>query len=356
MTDSKREPENTGKIRGSNTKRGGNVLIFVVAAVLALSAGIGFSHFRAQRTARMDSVSRELLPDRDTSSNRFEPSPDTSVATRSPQVTAEEKQRIRKILDHQAGLPNQPVSGSGYVEPLGIDGGAVQMEMVWVPPGTYTMGSDDGHGDEKPAHTVEISHGFWISKYEITQAQYEAVMKRNPSFLQGYNFPVERLSWQDCRDFAHKLSGDTGRNYRLPTEAQWEYACRAGTSGRYCLGNEFDTLPRCAWYQNNAGNRPRLVGLKEPNAWGIHDMHGNVAEWCLDWYHSDYYKTSPGRDPEGPMQPEIIDLRVIRGGAWNMLAPALRSAFRYALSYQYGYRYTGLRLIAEPRRERDENE
>ena len=98
MTDSKREPENTGKIRGSNTKRGGNVLIFVVAAVLALSAGIGFSHFRAQRTARMDSVSRELLPDRDTSSNRFEPSPDTSVATRSPQVTAEEKQRIRKIL------------------------------------------------------------------------------------------------------------------------------------------------------------------------------------------------------------------------------------------------------------------
>ena len=254
---------------------------------------------------------------------------------------------MRQILDRQAGLPTQPVNGSGYVEPLEIDDGAIQLEMVWIPPGTFTMGSDEGHGDEQPAHTVEISRGFWISKFEVTQAQYEAVMKRNLSFSKGGNLPVERLSWQDCGEFTAKLSGATGRTYRLPTEAQWEYACRTASSSRYCLGNGFERLPQSAWYKTNAGTGSHPVGLKEPNAWGIHDMHGNVAEWCLDWYHSDYYKTSPEHDPRGPLQPEIIDLRVIRGGAWNMLAPALRSSFRYALSYQYGNRYTGLRLVAE---------
>ncbi len=182
---------------------------------------------------------------------------------------------------------------------------AKRFEFVKIPAGEFMMGDkDDG-----PIHRVKISQGFEIGKYEVTQALWEAVMGNNPSRFKGSDLPVETVSWEDAQQFISQLNSQDKRyQYRLPTEAEWEYACRAGTTGDYA-GNLYEM----AWYENNSGNQTHPVGQKKPNAWGLYDMHGNVWEWCADWYDSDYYRNSPTTDPQGP---STGSSRVHRGGVW----------------------------------------
>ena len=224
------------------------------------------------------------------------------------------------------------------------------MEFVWIRPGSFKMGSPSSErgcddesrhcDDEGPVHKVEISQGFWLGKYEVTQGQWKAVMGRNPSEFQGDDRrPVERVSWRDVQTFIGRLNDAAGESlYRLPSEAEWEYACRAGSSGRWA-GRR---LGDYAWYRKNSGYGTKAVGGKSPNRWGLHDMHGNVAEWVQDWYDEDYYASSPRMDPRGPASGSY---RVLRGGHFISSAQYVRSALRYHTSPSNNDGHFGVRLV-----------
>ena len=191
------------------------------------------------------------------------------------------------------------------------------------------MGDAKGDEDERPVHKVTISRPFYLGKYLVTQEQWQAVRgPSNPSSHKGSEHPVENVSWPDCRKFIEALNAKppaaTGR-FRLPTEAEWEYACRAGSSTRYSFGDSAADLGRYAWFDGNAEENSHAVGLKQPNAWGLYDMQGNLWQWCADWYGGDYYKGSPGTDPSGPPSGQY---RVQRGGAWLFGPDFCRSAAR----------------------------
>jgi len=204
-------------------------------------------------------------------------------------------------------------------------GGGVKMEFVLIRPGTFTMGCEKGQAsDEKPAHEVTITKPFYIGKFEVTQEQWKAVMGENPSHFAGDKNPVERVSWPDCQTFLRKLAEKVpGQTFRLPTEAEWEYACRAGSVSEYCYGDDDRVLGDYAWYGGNSAGETHPVGQKKPNAWGLYDMHGNVWEWCSDWYGS--YKAEEQKDPAGPADAQG---RVLRGGSWNYGPVYCRSAGR----------------------------
>ena len=211
-----------------------------------------------------------------------------------------------------------------------------------IPAGEFMMGSENGRPDEKPVHRVRISQAFGMGKYEVTQAQWEAVMGDNPSDFGGANRPVENVSWNDAQVFIGKLNASDGRYvYRLPTEAEWEYACSAGSNG-----DDAGKPGMVAWYDGNAEAMTHPVGRKQPNAWGLCDMRGNVFEWCEDWYDSDYYARSPGVDPHGP---ESGMFRVKRGGSWGAPASFLRATARDMFSPNYRFDYVGFRLARTPR-------
>jgi WD40 repeat protein len=205
--------------------------------------------------------------------------------------------------------------------------------------GKFLMGSPDSDGDaqseEKPQHLVRITRPFYLGVYPVTQSQYEALMGKNRSFFKGDGSrPIEVVSWEDANAFCQKLTGEVpdewrGSVCRLPTEAEWEYACRAGTSTRYCFGDDDAGLGDYAWFRDNSGNATRSVGGKLPNAWGLYDTHGNVSEWCQDWYDDKYYASCPGEDPVGPSQ---ASCRVFRGGSWILFAGACRAACRDGLA------------------------
>ena len=205
--------------------------------------------------------------------------------------------------------------------------GGETMEMVYVAPGSFTMGSpssEDGHIDDETQHRVTLTKGYWLGKYEGTQRQWESVMGENPSFFKGPDRPVENVSWNDCQKFIAKVDDEARRQFgggaRLPTEAEWEYACRAGSSGPYAGNGNLNDM---GWYDGNSGSTTHPVGQKKPNAWGFHDMHGNVWEWSRDWYGA--YKDNVN-DPQGPASG---DDRVLRGGCWINDARDCRSAYRY---------------------------
>ena len=204
------------------------------------------------------------------------------------------------------------------------------------------MGSTNGEADEKPVHQVMIKYSFYMGKYEVTQAQWQAVMGDNPSHFTdcGSNCPVEQVSWNDAQKFIQRLNQmNDGYTYRLPSEAEWEYACRAGTTGDYA-GN----LNEMAWYSENSGRRTHAVGQKQLNAWGLADMHGNVWEWCQDWYHETYY----GAPSDGSvwLSGGEQKSRVLRGGSWDFNASSLRSASRLDSSFVYSFNRFGFRLAA----------
>jgi len=207
-------------------------------------------------------------------------------------------------------------------------GGGVRMETVPIPAGMFTMGSGkDRFGDERPVHEVTISQPFYLGKYPVTQEQWQVIMGNNPSRFQGAKRPVDGVSWNGAQDFCREMSAKTGQTVRLPTEAEWEFACRAGSTTDYCFGDKEAALTEYAWYEGNSSGTTHTVGQKKPNAWGLHDMHGNVWEWCQDWYDRSYYANSPRVDPQGPARSDL-GAHVLRGGAWHVEAPYCRSAGR----------------------------
>jgi hypothetical protein len=224
--------------------------------------------------------------------------------------------------------------GGSITGPYGI-------EFVTVAAGEFQMGSTNGYSWEQPVHRVIISKSFQLGKYEITQGQWKVIMGSNPSYFKGDdNLPVEQVSWDDAQAFMAKLNAlNDGYRYRLPTEAEWEYACRAGTTGDYGGTGNLDEM---GWYNNNSGSKTHAVGTKKANTWGLHDMHGNVWEWVQDWYSSDYYSSSPLTDPPGPTSGSG---RVGRGGGWGSGAGGCRSAVRNAGSPGGTYDFLGFRLL-----------
>jgi formylglycine-generating enzyme required for sulfatase activity len=199
------------------------------------------------------------------------------------------------------------------------------MQFALIPAGEFQMGSVNGFDDERPVHTVRISKLFYLGIHEVTQGQWEAVMGNNPSQFKGdANRPVETVSWELVQKFIDKLNTrEGGTQYRLPTEAEWEYAARAGSTTAYSFGDDISQLGKYAWFAGNANNTTHPVGKLQPNAWGLYDMHGNVWEWVQDWYGT--YTAEPVTDPQGPTSGSY---RVFRGGSWCRDAGTCRSACR----------------------------
>lgn len=213
--------------------------------------------------------------------------------------------------------------------------------MVFVQGGTFVMGSNDGGSDEMPAHSVTVSD-FHIGKYEVTQKQWRQIMGSNPSFFKGDNLPVENVSWNDVQEFIAKLNEMSGENYRLPTEAEWEYAARGGKKSKNYTHSGSNNLDEVGWYWDNSGNRTHDVGTKQPNELGIYDMSGNVGEWCNDWYDVNYYQTSPSSNPQGANSGRS---RVLRGGAWGGDNRYCRVADRGWGAPEYRVNLVGFRLV-----------
>ncbi len=214
------------------------------------------------------------------------------------------------------------------------------LEMVVIPAGSFQMGSDKGQDDESPVHTVQIK-SFWMDRYEVVQSQFKKFEFPDPSHFKGENQPLEQINWTDAALYCNERSIAEGlqpcydeetwecnfeaNGYRLPTEAEWEYACRAGTTGPYSFGSDTQKLQDYAWFTDSASGKTHPVGQKKANPWGLYDMHGNVAEWCNDLYAESYYTDSPAENPKGPTEGTE---RVLRGGAWNSSADSCRSSYR----------------------------
>ncbi len=258
----------------------------------------------------------------------------------------------------------QGTGGGGKEITVPLPNGAT-MEMVWIEPGTFTMGTteeqeqslrnkglwSDWYENEHPAHQVTISRGFYLGKHEITQAQWSAVMGTQPWSGQSYvqanpSNPAVYISWKDVQELVRKLNQAAGEEVcRLPTEAEWEYACRAGTNPLRSFGDEASQLGEYAWYDQNAWNvglaYAQPVGTRKPNPWGLYDLHGNVLEWCQDWWYR-VYTTEAQIDPTGPATGSD---RVIRGGDFNDGARLTRSAIRYYDDPDYRSYLIGARLV-----------
>ncbi|MBX3176682.1 MAG: formylglycine-generating enzyme family protein [Candidatus Hydrogenedentes bacterium] len=279
-----------------------------------------------------------------------------------------------------AVAPGIAWNGAGVPDPGEVRtvdlGGGVQLELVWITPGAFMMGSSDSldrsefgpevrsHKSETPRHEVEISRGFWMGRHEVTNAQFRRFRPgHNSGAYRGFSLdgdaqPVVNVSWEDARAFCDWLSSETGFAFRLPSEAEWEYACRAGSSELYAEGDTPASLRGFANVMNPsvAGvlgfdwtpfpwedgiSVTSAVGQFRPNAWGLYDMHGNAWEWCADWFDEGYYARSPARDPQGPSSGTV---RVQRGGSWSDTPWYCRSAFRNARSPELARVYDGFRV------------
>jgi formylglycine-generating enzyme required for sulfatase activity len=203
---------------------------------------------------------------------------------------------------------------------------SVEMQFAWIPPGAFLMG-DDSIRNEKPVHRVTLTRGFYMGVYPVTQAQWRAVMGWAACKFPDEDRPVEMVSWSDAQEFCEKLRGLLRKAIRLPTEAEWEYACRAGTQTTYSNSDDEDELGDVAWYDETSDEETHPVGELSPNEWGLYDMHGNVWEWCQDLAESPY----PGADRVDPQGPATLKspLRIVRGGAWDNPATSCRSAARH---------------------------
>ena len=204
---------------------------------------------------------------------------------------------------------------------------SIGMRMRLIPPGSFLMGSPPSEGnrwDDETQHPVTIDRPFYLGVCQVTQAQWQAVMGNNPSRFKGDDRPVEQVSWNDCQEFCRRLSEREGKTYRLPTEAEWEYACRAGTTTAYYFGDDAASLAEYAWFWENSDSQTHPVGQKKPNAWGLHDMHGNVWEWCADWYRP-YQREVEAAEEQNPFRGSF---RVYRGGSWLNGASGCRAAYR----------------------------
>ena len=294
-------------MKNTHTRTVGRITLLI--ALCLLLQAIYTESARAQRRARRRSTA-------------------TRPATPAPPTQSAEQTR--------ASAPDTVKPGTVMSNQLG-------MEFVYVPSGGFMMGSNTGGTDERPARRVTIRRGFYIGRYEITQAQWQVVMGTNPSNFKGEDLPVEQVSWMDAQMFVKKLNERNDPfTYRLPTEAEWEYACHAG------MGSEgMGALDVIAWYFNNSAGKTHPVGLKQPNAWGLYDTLGNVWEWVEDVYHESY-RGAPvdgsawlaGGDPK---------YRVMRGGSWIDNAFYCRANERIRAAPESRQRNSGLRLVAVAR-------
>jgi len=260
-------------------------------------------------------------------------SPPTAPSTAPPPANA--PFNVSKAKEHQ----------EAWAKYLGVEvetDNSIGMKLSVIPAGTFIMGEG---GD---AHEVTLTKPFMLGTYEVTQGQYQRVMGTNPSKFKGVNNPVETLSWDEAVEFCRRLSElpaekAAGNIYRLPTEAEWEFACRAGTTTRYSFGDNESELGQHAWWNGNSGKRTHPVGIKLPNALGLFDLHGNVREWCQDRYES--YPRGAVTDPTGAASGSD---RVNRGGSWYDTAGLCRSAFRYRLYPSGRNRHYGFRVCLSP--------
>jgi formylglycine-generating enzyme required for sulfatase activity len=284
-------------------------------------------------------------------------------------VVADPSDEANRTATAQEGVvpANEPrsIAGRKLVE------NSIGMKFVRIPKGTFLMGSppdEVGSSDDERQHEVTLTRDFYLGVYEVTQAQYKKVMGKNPSYFTGdkvaerhpqtgrfvkdvdsANHPVENVSHDDAVEFCRRLSElpdekAAGRRYRVPTEAEWEYACRAGSNTAFSFGNESADLGSHAWYEANSNEMTHAVGGKKPNAFGLYDMHGNVWEWCSDWYDEKYYASSPGTDPKGP---DSGSFRVLRGGSWVSVPSNVRCACRYDHAPGRRSSYNGIRVVLE---------
>ena len=279
-------------------------------------------------------------------------------------VESVEKNRTYVLVLNQMGMSSNPADVSTTVSTVSVspvqvpavpsntisddvitipvkDG--ICIEMVKVEAGTFMMGATsemkDSYGWEKPVHQVTLTNDYYMGKYEVTQALWQAVMGSNPSEYKGDNLPVETVSWNDCQKFISKLNSLTGRKFRLPTEAEWEYAARGGKESRGYQYSGSSNISDVAWYDENSGSKTHPVGTKQANELGIYDMTGNVWEWCSDWYSS--YSSSSQTNPTGS---DSGSARVSRGGGWNCNASYCRLSVRFYYTPDFRLDILGLRL------------
>jgi len=259
----------------------------------------------------------------------------------------EEKKRkeLEAFLTAETTTQNAVKKQQAWARKQGVDvtfTGQAGIEFVLIPAGTFIMGGETGYDDSKPPHQVTLSKPFYLGTYQVTQSQWKTIMGKNPSKFTGDTRPVEQVSWNDGQEYVRKLNSREGVNmYRLPTEAEWEYACRAGTGARFCFGDDEARLEEYAWFDDNSKGETHPVGQKKPNLWGLYDMHGNVWEWCQDWFAESYYKVSPDKDPQGAKNGSF---RVFRGGGWFDNAGGCASAYRYRDAPGGRFNYLGFRL------------
>jgi len=287
-----------------------------------------FSHFSIQEFC----VAKHLLEEK-----VFKPSKPIRVSDLMFQwmVTLNKTPNFADLLDFK----------DAQIENIKI-GNSVGMEFVGIPGGAFMMGSpadESGRFDDERLHEVRLTQGFLMQTTPVTQAQWQAVMNHNPSKFKSYgdNCPVENVSWDDVQAFIRRLNKRKGWiHYRLPTEAEWEYACRAGSETAYCFGNDAEQLSHYAWYEKNSAKHPHPVGQLKPNAWGLYDMHGNLWEWCADWYGA--YSNIAVNNPPGP---STGGDRVLRGGSWSNIARLCRSANRFRNDPSVRNAGVGFRLV-----------
>lgn len=319
------EEETARQGKGNGKKNRIGVLVAVVMVVIVVLTTVGGL---VQQSNRREKAERER-----------------------EQVAIAERARQDSIADAQAEMQRQAREAEARRRATSnrtIRVGNVSFEMVYMQGGTFQMGAtaeqgSDAYDDEKPVHSVTLSD-FHIGKYEVTQGLWKEVMGENPSYNKaGDNYPVEMVSWEDCQRFIERLNSRTGLNFRLPTEAEWEYAARGGQKSRgYKYSGSTYDLGSVAWYEGNSGNRTHPVGQKQANELGLYDMSGNVYEWCYDWYGR--YSSSSQRNPSGPASGAS---RVLRGGSYSYNARYCRVSNRY--NFGPGYRYdSGLRLVLAP--------
>ena len=264
---------------------------------------------------------------------------DTQVA-KLPQAGDTQVAKLPQAGDTQVAKPRQ----AGATKTVDL-GGGVKLELVWCPPGTFTMGS------LMAERRVTLTKGFWVGKYEVTQRQWQAVMGKNPSRSKNAvpDAPVDSVSWDDCQTFLKKLNARLAGKlpeectYRLPTEAEWEYAARGGALSKGFTYSGSDNAGEVAWYDDNSDGKTHPVGEKKPNELGLFDMSGNVWEWCQDWYGD--YLLGAVTDPTGPRTGQF---RVCRGGGWNFIARFCRSAYCFSCTPAYSYYFLGLRVALAP--------
>jgi formylglycine-generating enzyme required for sulfatase activity len=293
------------------------------------------------------------------------PGKSAEMAALKAQLAAAEK--AREEAERKAAAMSTtpvPVTTGGFASSRGMEGsraGEVRsfggIEMVWCPPGEFMMGSptsEEGRSDDETQHRVKLTKGFWLAKTETTQGQWATAMGTDVNQQkakgnsygevtgEGASHPMVFVNWEDAQEYLSNMNTEhglpSGWAWALPTEAQWEYACRAGTATMYA-----GDLDEMAWYSDNSGSKTNLVGTKKANAWGLHDMHGNVWEWCADGYGD--YSAGAATDPTGD---ESGSGRVLRGGSWSSNAAYCRSAYRYGDSPDFRYYFLGFRVAAVP--------